>query len=63
MMYERVAAARYSTVSALWNFAYDAGMGAGAGAFGMVCAHTGYPIAFALTAVLMLTALRTARRA
>jgi predicted MFS family arabinose efflux permease len=63
MMYERVAPSRYSTVSALWNFAYDAGMGAGAAGFGMICAHTGYPVAFALTAVLMLTALRTARRA
>jgi predicted MFS family arabinose efflux permease len=63
MMYERVAPPRYSTVSALWNFAYDAGMGAGAAGFGMICPHIGYPVAFALTAALMLTALRTARRA
>jgi predicted MFS family arabinose efflux permease len=63
VMYERVTPSRFSTVSAVWNFAYDAGMGAGAAAFGLVCPHTGYPIAFALTAVLMLTALRTARRA
>ena len=45
------------TVSALWNLAYDAGLGVGAAGFGLVAAQTGYPIAFALTAALMLTAL------
>ena len=34
--------------SALWNFAYDAGYGAGPAVFGLFCIHTGYPVAFAL---------------
>ncbi|MFB0620383.1 MFS transporter [Streptomyces sp. AGS-58] len=58
LMYARVPAAGYGTVSALWNCAYDAGMGAGAVAFGWLAAGTGYPWAFALTAVVMLCALK-----
>ncbi|MFD0883823.1 MFS transporter, partial [Streptosporangium algeriense] len=57
LMYARVTASGYGTVTALWNFAYDAGMGVGAVAFGMIAERTGYPLAFALTAVLTLTAL------
>ncbi|MFI9723705.1 MFS transporter [Streptomyces sp. NPDC052396] len=57
LMYARVPAAGYGTVSALWNFAYDAGMGAGAVAFGWLAAGTGYPWAFALTGTAMLTAV------
>lgn len=57
LMYARVPAAGYGTVSALWNCAYDAGMGAGAVAFGWLAAGTGYSWAFALTAVVMLGAL------
>src|SRR5579871_3018231 len=34
--------------SALWNFAYDAGYGAGPAVFGLLCVRTGYPAAFAL---------------
>ena len=41
--------------SALWNFAYDAGYGAGPAVFGLFCMHTGYPVAFALCGVLILT--------
>jgi MFS family permease len=48
--------------SALWNFAYDAGYGAGPVAFGPVCARTGYPAAFALTGVLILAAVPAASR-
>ncbi|MFF9645273.1 MFS transporter [Kitasatospora aureofaciens] len=62
LMYARVHAAGYGTVSALWNFAYDAGMGAGALAFGWLAAGTGYPWAFALTGTVMLTALAPAWR-
>jgi predicted MFS family arabinose efflux permease len=62
LMYSRVAASEYGVVSALWNFAYDAGMGAGAAGFGVLSARTGYPTAFALTAALMLTALTPALR-
>ncbi|MFI1718596.1 MFS transporter [Streptomyces litmocidini] len=62
LMYARVPASGYGTVSALWNFAFDAGMGVGAVGFGFLADRTGYPWAFALTAVLMLTALVPARR-
>ncbi|MEU6173999.1 MFS transporter [Streptantibioticus parmotrematis] len=57
LMYARVPAAGYGTVSALWNVAYDAGMGLGAVVFGRLAARTGYPWAFGLTAVVMLGAL------
>ncbi|MGR3869568.1 MFS transporter [Streptomyces graminifolii] len=62
VMYARVSAASYGTVSALWNLAYDGGMGVGAAAFGLVAGPTGYPWAFTLTALLMLTALVPALR-
>jgi predicted MFS family arabinose efflux permease len=48
--------------SARWNFAYDAGYGAGPAAFGPVCAGTGYPAAFALTGALILAVIPVARR-
>ncbi|MFJ5827907.1 MFS transporter [Streptomyces sp. NPDC093089] len=62
LMYARVPAAGFGTVSALWNLAYDAGMGVGAVAFGWLVAGTGYPWAFALTGTAMLTALAPAWR-
>jgi MFS family permease len=62
VMYQRVSPAGYGTVSALWNVAYDAGMGAGAAGFGAVSAATGQPIGFAVTAATMLAALLPARR-
>ncbi|GHI04762.1 MFS transporter [Streptomyces cellostaticus] len=62
LMYSRVSRPSYGTVCALWNLAYDGGMGAGAAAFGLLAGHTGYPWAFALTAVLMLGALAPAVR-
>ena len=48
--------------SALWNFAYDAGYGAGPAVFGLICARTGYPAAFALTGVLILAVVPVAWR-
>ena len=48
--------------SALWNFAYDAGYGAGPAVFGPVCVGTGYPAAFALTGVLIFAVVPVARR-
>jgi MFS family permease len=48
--------------SALWNFAYDAGYGAGPAAFGLICARTGYPAAFGLTGVLILAVVPLAVR-
>ncbi|MFE7601377.1 MFS transporter [Streptomyces sp. NPDC057494] len=62
LMYARVPASGYGTVSALWNLAFDAGMGVGAVGFGILAARTGYPTAFALTAAVMLTALVPALR-
>jgi MFS family permease len=48
--------------SALWNFAYDAGYGAGPAVFGLICVATGYPAAFALTGALILAAVPLAWR-
>jgi predicted MFS family arabinose efflux permease len=48
--------------SALWNFAYDAGYGAGPAVFGLISVHTGYPVSFALTGVLILAAIPAAVR-
>ena len=62
MMLDRVPASGYGTVSAVWNLAYDAGYGLGAVGFGVAVAHTGYPVAFALAGLLVLTAVRLARR-
>nr|WP_236070688.1 hypothetical protein [Streptomyces polyasparticus] len=61
-MYARVAPEGYGTVVAMWNFAYDAGMGVGAVGFGLLAAGLGYPLSFACTAALMLTALVPALR-
>ena len=49
-MYDRAAESAYGAVSAVWNLAYDGGMGLGAAGFGLLALHTGYPAAFALTA-------------
>ncbi|MEU6258868.1 MFS transporter [Streptomyces sp. NPDC047043] len=62
LMYARVSASSYGTVSALWNLAYDGGMGVGAAGFGVLAGLTGYPWAFAVTAALMLVALIPALR-
>jgi len=48
--------------SALWNFGYDAGYGAGPAVFGLICARTGYPAAFGLTGALILAAVPGALR-
>jgi len=48
--------------SALWNFAYDAGYGAGPAVFGLICVRTGYPAAFALTGALILATAPAAWR-
>ena len=62
LMIGRMPPSGLGTASALWNLAYDAGYGAGPAVFGLVVGRTGYPAAFALTAVLMLAALPAARR-
>jgi predicted MFS family arabinose efflux permease len=57
LMYTRVSEAAYSTVSAIWNLAYDGGMGAGVIGFGVLADRCGYPWAFCITAALMLGGL------
>ncbi|MBT2213415.1 MFS transporter [Actinomadura sp. NEAU-AAG7] len=57
VMYDQVPLSGYGTVSAVWNLAFDGGMGVGGTGFGLVAAQTGYPPAFLLTGVLMLLTL------
>jgi MFS family permease len=59
LLIEQLSEAR---ASALWNLAYDAGYGAGPAVFGLICLHTGYPVAFALTGALILVAVPVALR-
>jgi predicted MFS family arabinose efflux permease len=61
-MMDRVPASGYGMVSALWNMAYDLGYGAGPAAFGLFVSGTGYPAAFAVTAVVILIGLAPAWR-
>ena len=53
MMYDRVSASGYDTVSALWNLAFDVGYGLGGAGFGLLAVRAGYPVAFGATAALM----------
>jgi predicted MFS family arabinose efflux permease len=62
LMYARSAPSGYNAVSALWNAAYDAGMGAGALGMGLVVRPFGYPAMFLLTAAVVSLALIPARR-
>jgi MFS family permease len=59
LLIERLPEAKAST---LWNFAYDAGYGAGPAAFGLLAARAGYPATFALTGILVLAVLPAALR-
>jgi predicted MFS family arabinose efflux permease len=63
VMLNQVAPSGFGTVSAIWNLAYDLGIGAGAFGFGVVAAQTGYPAAFGVTAALVLAATVPARLA
>jgi predicted MFS family arabinose efflux permease len=62
LMFERVPESGYDAASAIWNLAYDAGLGVGGAGFGVLAAQTGYSAAFAWTAALMLIALVPALR-
>jgi predicted MFS family arabinose efflux permease len=62
LMLDRVDVNGYGAVSALWSVAYDAGYGIGALGVGIVASHAGFPPAFALTAVLIVTGLTLARK-
>ena len=62
VMVERAPAQGHGAVSALWNLAYDLGYGVGPLAFAAVVGTSGYPAAFALTGLVVLAGLRSARR-
>jgi MFS family permease len=53
LMYDLVPESGFSMVSALWNLAYDSGMGVGAAWFGAVAGGVGYRFAFGFTALIM----------
>jgi predicted MFS family arabinose efflux permease len=57
LMFRRAPRSGLGRVSALWNLAYDGGMGVGAAGFGLVAGPAGYPGGFALTAALLFAAL------
>lgn len=57
VMYDRVPESAYGASSALWNLAYDGGMGLGAAGFGVLALHTGYPVAFVLVAAILAAAI------
>ncbi|RAY13842.1 MFS transporter [Actinomadura craniellae] len=61
LMYDRVAPSGYGAVAAIWNVAYDTGLGVGGAGFGVLAARSGYPAGFALTGVLVLAVLVPAR--
>lgn len=60
LMMERVDPAEYGRTSALWNLAYDGGVGLGAIGFGLVAGPAGYVTGFALTAAILAAALAPA---
>ena len=57
VMYDRVPESAYGASSALWNLAYDGGMGLGAAGFGVLALQTGYPVAFVLVAAILAAAI------
>ena len=57
MLFERVPTSEFGRVSALWNMAFDAGMGIGAVGFGILAGRAGYPGGFAVVATILVIAL------
>ena len=62
LMINRVPESEFGTASAIWSLAYDAGFGAGPAAFGVLVGVTGYPVAFALSALTMVVVLPLTRK-
>ncbi len=62
LLYARVTEHEYGTVSAIWNGAYDLGMGLGALAVGTLVTRTGFGAAFLVVAATMLPALALAHK-
>jgi predicted MFS family arabinose efflux permease len=61
-MFQAAMRNQYAAVSAVWNVAYDLGLGLGPVAFGLVAIYTGYPAGFAGCAALLLLTLILYRR-
>jgi predicted MFS family arabinose efflux permease len=59
LMFRSVPDSAFDTASAVWNIAYDAGMGVGAASFGLLVGITGFPVGFALAAAFIPLALLT----
>ncbi|HTS98887.1 MAG TPA: hypothetical protein VMI33_19945 [Streptosporangiaceae bacterium] len=62
LMYRRAPAHGLATASAMWNAAYDIGLGLGGTGFGLLAGPVSYPAGFGLTAALVLAALGPASR-
>jgi predicted MFS family arabinose efflux permease len=56
-MFDHARPAQYAAVSAVWNLAFDTGLGVGAAAFGILASHAGYPAGFIATAGVVLLTL------
>jgi predicted MFS family arabinose efflux permease len=61
-MFQAAMPNQYAAVSAIWNVAYDLGLGFGPVVFGVVATYTGYPAGFAGCAALLLLTLILYRR-
>jgi MFS family permease len=57
LMFARSSPPEFGRMSALWNLAYDGGMGIGAVGFGLVAGPAGYPAGFALIGAVLALAL------
>jgi len=62
LMFERVARSDFGRASALWNLAYDGGIGIGAVGFGLLAGSVGYATGFAVTAGVLFAAIVPAWR-
>lgn len=60
LLIEAMPPAGAGLASALWNLAYDAGYGAGPAVFGLFAARIGYPVAFAMSGMVILAVLPVA---
>ncbi|WP_223198381.1 MFS transporter [Solihabitans fulvus] len=56
LMFDRASKAEFGRVSALWNLAFDGGIGVGAVGFGLLVGPAGYPVGFAVTAAVLFAA-------
>ncbi|GIH03032.1 MFS transporter [Rhizocola hellebori] len=62
LMFARVPTSRFAWASALWNLAYDGGMGIGAVGFGLLLGPIGYAAGYLCTAAVLITILVPAWR-